>query len=136
MPDLVAFLRARLDEYEANEDWHRRECQTHQRMPEGAPPIFMPGAPLSCNCPVPEWMMADVEGKRRIVDAYLPPGENPHPGLPCVNYEGQDPASYDGYDSCERHIAANAKLLRSDFVLRLLALPYASHPDYREEWRP
>lgn len=21
-------------------------------------------------------------------------------------------------------------------VLRLLAMPYASHPDYREEWRP
>ena len=22
------------------------------------------------------------------------------------------------------------------YVLRLLALPYADHPDYREEWRP
>lgn len=24
----------------------------------------------------------------------------------------------------------------TDFALKTLALPYASHPDYREEWRP
>jgi hypothetical protein len=24
----------------------------------------------------------------------------------------------------------------SDDLLSLLALPYASHPDYREEWKP
>ena len=31
-----------------------------------------------------------------------------------------------------------ALLLRvqTDAVVRLLALPYADHPDYREQWRP
>lgn len=135
MDDLVAFLRARLEEDEA-EDWHRRACQTHTKMPANAPLLFGPGAPLTCNCPVPERLMAEVDAKRKIVDAYLPAGQDPHPGLPCINYEGQDPAAYSGYDSCERHIAANARLLRSDYVLRLLALPYTDHPDYSEEWRP
>jgi len=27
-------------------------------------------------------------------------------------------------------------LVLGDGVLRLLALPYADHPDYRQEWRP
>ena len=26
--------------------------------------------------------------------------------------------------------------VQADAVVRLLALPYAGHPDYREEWRP
>ena len=31
--------------------------------------------------------------------------------------------------------AGYAKVVASD-TLRLLTLPYADHPDYREEWRP
>lgn len=31
--------------------------------------------------------------------------------------------------------ALGADLMHGD-VLRLLALPYADHPDYRQEWRP
>lgn len=97
-----------------------------------------------------------------------------------VNYKGQDPADYDGYDSCSRCIATSKAALYSDIgyglaeieakrriidehlavgrgdvcyslchekapgvpqsfpcrTLRLLALPHADHPDYREEWRP
>jgi hypothetical protein len=83
----------------------------------------------------PARVLVEVEAKRRIVDMYLPPGVSPHPG-PCVNFEGQDPAGYDEHDSCARHLAASGHRFRTDYVLRLLALPYVDHPDYREEWRP
>lgn len=84
----------------------------------------------------PERVLREVAAKRRIVDAYLPPGADPHPGLPCINYEGQDPAQYDEFGTCERHWQASKTQLRHDFVLRLLALPYADHPEYRQEWTP
>ena len=80
--------------------------------------------------------LAECDAKRRIIAAYLPPGADPHPGLPCINYEGQDLASYDEYDTCHRHLKASEKLIHHDYVLRLLALPYADRDGYREEWRP
>lgn len=159
--DLIAFLRARLDEDEqianaatpppwvaqvgagSNPDDGRKHTLV------GRVAVDVPGRQkwlYSGNehggtaVHIANWdparVLADVDAKRKIVDAYLPSGGDPHPGLPCINYEGQDPAEYFSYDSCERHIAASARLLRSDYVLRLLALPYVDHPDYREEWRP
>jgi hypothetical protein len=32
--------------------------------------------------------------------------------------------------------AGYIKAMRDDRMLRLIALPYAGHPDYREDWRP
>ncbi|MEU0831280.1 DUF6221 family protein [Streptomyces sp. NPDC005969] len=65
-----------------------------------------------------------------------PPGADPHPGQPCVNHEDQDPAEHTRDKACSRHLAASERLLHHDYVLRLLALPYTDHPDYREDWRP
>jgi hypothetical protein len=56
--------------------------------------------------PLAPRMLAECEAKRRIVE---------HLGW-IVDNEGRN--------IVERN------------VLRLLALPYADHPDYREEWRP
>ncbi|MET9012302.1 DUF6221 family protein [Streptomyces olivaceoviridis] len=84
----------------------------------------------------PARVLREVEAKRQIVATYLPPDANPHPGLPCINYEGQRPIHYDDAEPCWRHQKANERLVRHDYVLRLLALPYADHPDYREEWAP
>lgn len=81
-------------------------------------------------------VLCEIEAKRAIVDAYLPPGTDPHPGLPCINFDGQDPADYTRHDTCSRHLAASKRLLHFDYVLRLLALPYADHADYQETWRP
>ena len=82
-------------------------------------------------------VISDLDAKLAIVDAYLPPGETPHPGQPCVNYEGQEPEDYDDYEACSRHVEASKKLLRHDYVLRLLAQPFAGHQDYKgEEWAP
>lgn len=54
----------------------------------------------------PARVLAEVEAKRRILTAY-------------ENYDREAP-----------------ELDVPDSVIRLLALPYAGHPDYRKEWRP
>jgi hypothetical protein len=38
-------------------------------------------------------------------------------------------------EACADVLAYDAEALPQD-VLRLLALPYADHPDYRQEWKP
>jgi hypothetical protein len=93
-----------------------------------------------------------------------------HPGE-CLNYEGQDPDGYDGYDSCYLHLRAaeatpyrdvefglaevDAKRRILDWLVdcaskaldgnwwnlevedafKAMAQPYASYPDFRDEWR-
>ena len=57
----------------------------------------------------PDLILAEVEAKRRIVNAI---GEaDPHAAYITATFTGWD-------------------------VLRLLALPYADHPDYDPSWRP
>jgi hypothetical protein len=57
----------------------------------------------------PDDVLADCDAKRRIVAEH-------HPIDPC-----------DAHDASFQSIDCDS--------LRLLALPYADHPDYREEWR-
>ena len=59
----------------------------------------------------PARVLADVDAKRRILDEHEP-----------------------GSDPCDAH-DASLRTIECD-TIRLLALPYADHPDYREEWRP
>ena len=82
----------------------------------------------------PEQVLADVAAKRAILDAYLPEDGDPHPGLPCINYEGQNPEHYSEWDTCSRHIKANETLIRQDFVIRLLASAYRHRPGWRDSW--
>ena len=58
----------------------------------------------------PARVLADCDGGRRIVDDYL----------------AQLNSHQSGWD---------ARTPR-DLPLRVLALPFAEHPDYRDEWRP
>lgn len=58
----------------------------------------------------PARVLAECEAKRRIVEHYL----------------AELNSHQSGWD-------ARAP---QDYPLRALALPYADHPDYREEWRP
>lgn len=69
----------------------------------------------------PEDVLAECEAKRRIVAEYV---EAAH-----LSHRLQD----EGSDEKWEWIAREAALER---VVRLLALPYADHPDYREEWKP
>jgi len=59
----------------------------------------------------PDWVVDDIHAKRRIVDLAREARET-------------DGAGYATADAYMRD------------VLRLLALPYAEHPDYRDEWKP
>ena len=65
----------------------------------------------------PRRILADSEAKRRIVEHHREPmvwiGPGPDDFLPG-----------DYHTPSDHH------------TLRLLALPYADHPDYREEWKP
>lgn len=125
--DLVAFLRARLDEDEAiakaatpgpwtvddetlAEAIHGPE---HQDVVSGGrwggeATVFDTDDAVHIARHDPARVLADVEAKRRIVN------ERPWP------------------------IGRNWDQVRAwhDTTLRLLALPYACHPDYREEWKP
>lgn len=53
------------------------------------------------------YVLADVASKRRIVDTYL---------------------------QYHAHVADFGSVNTLVFVMRVLALPYAAHPDYRQEW--
>ena len=78
--------------------------------------------------------LRDIAAKRAIVAAYLPDGGDPHPGLPCINYEGQDPANYSEWDTCSRHIKASERRIHHDYVIRLLASAWSDHPDCDPAW--
>lgn len=60
-----------------------------------------------CNCGRPDRVLAEVEAKKRLVEQF-----------------DQDPWCLDG------------GWVYTDYALRELATAYASHPDYRESWRP
>ena len=62
--------------------------------------------------------LAECEAKRRIVERHRGFGFD----------EEWAPEGYCG--ECEGTLSSPCA------TLRLLALPYADHPDYREEWRP
>ncbi|MDT9688182.1 DUF6221 family protein [Streptomyces sp. P9(2023)] len=101
MDDLIAFLRARLDEDEqtaraASDGWYLYD-------PEQAIAFVPVEDTQHIARHTPARVLAEVDAKRRILNDLW--------GGP------------DHEDMWAHHI-------------RLLALPYADHPDYRDEWRP
>jgi hypothetical protein len=113
MDDLIAFLRARLDEREAKArrakpgpwfDDGGSVCATH---PTDQVVDYTESAEhIAANDP--EFVLADVDAKRRVID----------------EWRAEDSYGwYEGYRDAIEH------------VLQLLALPYAGHADYREKWR-
>ncbi|MDP8927930.1 MAG: DUF6221 family protein [Actinomycetota bacterium] len=127
--DLVTFLRARLDEIEqaaravkplANVPvigGPQRQEFTHGRLTfaaeDGYPKrLADQEAAAHFSRHDPARVLADVEAKRQVVE--LHDDQHDCPGNP--------PAYEFPYPGCA--------------TLRALALPYETHPDYREEWRP
>jgi hypothetical protein len=112
--ELVRFLQARFAEDAARqqdiwEQWHHRDCEA---LPQALYPDRETGA---CDCGVPTSVLAEVEAKRRIL-AYATRR------VSCSDAHPQEDMYHpDGHADTE--------------LLRLLALPYADHPDYRAEWR-
>lgn len=114
--DLVTFLRARLDEDAA-------EIAKH---PDDDVPDWDLIATAETNYPCFPYIaigksraLAEVEAKRQIVERY--------------HYEATSPFG-EKWRECATCGAANEPWPCP--TLRLLALPYAAHQDYRDEWKP
>jgi hypothetical protein len=78
----------------------------------------------------PARVLAEVAVKRLMLDA-VARHLDPHPGVLCTNIDADGEPTY---EPCELHVAAIGRL--DPYVLRLLVLPYADGPGFREEWRP
>lgn len=121
MSDLVEFLLARVaeDEVIARHEWDELQARALgagglvSRLSLGE----VNGVPVTCIDHTR--VLAECESKRRIVEEH-----SDQPGCPheCQGW----------LDSGRRDVA----IWESCPTLRLLALPYADHPDYREEWSP
>lgn len=120
--DLVAFLNARYTEAEAMAAVvHIGSCATMT----GAAIVY--GVPATCDCGQPELIRADVAAKRRITRLHGDGGES-------MGYLKEG-----GYGIHEH--ACTVCGTRGEFgvlwpctTLRLLAAPFAGHPDFRMEW--
>lgn len=136
MDDLVAFLRARLDERAARA-MAAAECVDGAAWTAGDPDLAEDVTTAEGSRPVavgpyestlrwelrefiadndPARVLAEVQAKRRIVEGYERKLENrrAHPD----------------------DLASAGALLALHGTVKLLALPYADHPSYRPEWRP
>jgi hypothetical protein len=111
--DLTAFLRARLDEDENKIRFMEREEHRVQTAPifQGHPPDWLAGVDIFVSSK--RWR-AEVEAKRRVLDLHAP----------VIDGSQGSWAWFEGSESM------------SEQIVRLLALPYADHADYRPEWRP
>ncbi|MGX1632687.1 DUF6221 family protein [Streptomyces albidoflavus] len=142
MNDLIAFLQARLDEDEVV----ARSAYPgpwSSGMQFGLPAVHASGRPV-CRADAPNvdhiarhdpaHILAEVQAKRLVLGRYLSSAA----AVPDLEAErarlgalGRSTAMTDM--DLETVIHQRDALLP---VLHLLALPYADHPDYREEWRP
>lgn len=122
MDELRAFLTARLDEDEQTaRDAHAYDIEAETE--DYGPTTYQVASWAKAEPPVrgfvdrftPARVLADLAAKRRILNDLVP-----------------DIHGMDGMIEGEwgHHSPAAERLLE------LLALPYAGHPDYREEWRP
>lgn len=118
--DMVAFLRARLDEDAARAaQWHDLECEIHTHLDAGLLAAVaasrmledVPGA--VCDCGGPARVLRDVEAKRRTITRMATVLER-------------------GWDYYENDTVIEL----AEETLRDLASVYADHANYREEWRP
>lgn len=140
--ELVEFLRARLDEDEEvagimpadSRAWSYHPDEQHPNYSGKIPEIFAE----ACNTQTPGFILfeaaphiarhdparvlRDVAAKRRILEAHDSDGAHE-----CV-----DGPEFGDWSLRSPHIGWEVNCL----TLRLLALPYDQHEDYRDEWRP
>ena len=74
-------------------------------------------------------VLAECEAKRAVIELHTPVAPEPcHCGVPWSRHEGPRPRTL-----CGECVASDGRYCNTMY---LLALPYADHPDYREEWKP
>lgn len=79
----------------------------------------------------PERVLAEVEAKRRIVTEVHRRAGDARPDVGDWQKNACEGCGFGG--PCDDYWVEN---IDDCPTLRLLTLPYADHPDYREEWRP
>ncbi|MFH8405549.1 DUF6221 family protein [Streptomyces sp. NPDC018019] len=121
--DLVAFLRARLDEDEARAfHWHGLACEIFRRIGGGLNTMVAVVAMLHeapgavCDCDGPARLLSDIGAKRLVL----------------AEYEKEERVMERGHVTGWTEGGQAARLT----ALRAFAAVYADHPDFREEWRP
>jgi hypothetical protein len=77
----------------------------------------------------PAAVLAEVDAKRRMMAGHVP-------GPLIDESDGRREAEPDSWDEPWRRCLAHDWVAWPCETMRLLALPHAGHPDYREEWRP
>lgn len=131
MDDLIEFLRARLDEDEQvarkatarqrdGEHWlygHEGGVRTKGGLGVSRRAVPVHGEHIARHDPAR--ILSEVDAKRQILTLCEPP---------LVDVRGPG-------DSEPQFVPGEGAPWGDD-VLRLLALPYADHPNYRPEWRP
>lgn len=133
--DLVAFLRARLDEDEAVAraaepgPWSTNGYEIVTRADDrDLADVYGGGGstPDHIARHDPARVLAEVEAKRRIIEMH-----ETEPAIPEVycDHGTHSPGKPAMCAACGYEEAPCP-------TLRLLAIPYADHPDYRQEWRP
>lgn len=148
MDDLIAFLRARLDDDEAA----ARVAAALTRSPwttEGSTVMCGDGLPVAgiedgesaTAAHIARWdpvrVLAEVDAKRRILDLHT--GEHDCPEMHTGIYPADWPASAPWGKAGECWAHPSVEHFEADQpcpTVRLLALPYAGQDGYREEWRP
>lgn len=109
--DLVAFLKARLDE----DEQVAAEVSPSGSLRAAELMVVQDGYGFGAISIDSARVLAEVQAKRAILDAHEDPARPPS-----------------RWDGCDDECQWDA--LR--YVLQVLALPYASHPDFDEAWRP
>jgi hypothetical protein len=116
--ELVAFIEARLAEAEQTAGAvHMDDCSAVARYIDGDDRLAPCGP---CDCGFPARMLREVEAKRRILALH-----------PLTTYTDEEP----GYSqTLNDHLCPGRQTPCT--TLRLLALPYDQHADYRADWGP
>lgn len=124
MDDFDLWARQQLDADAATltdpynrKSWHARDC-------ESVPDVLYPDQETgACDCGVPATMLREIEGKRQTLDEHTD-----------VN-DGSCGTCVDGKWGYPTHGGSSPQQYPCR-TLRILFLPYAGRPGYREEWKP
>ncbi len=129
MDDLIAFLRARFDEDEASARTWEAACIHIEACHDTGDFLHRFRE---------ERIVDEIDAKRKLLELHQPMPSGYRDGR-YVHPDPGDPACAHCDDLC--HCASGTRCESPDApwpcaTVRLIALPYAGHPDYREEWRP
>lgn len=96
--------------------WLDRQLENQRHTADGLKTLAasMPAGTAAWLTGIADGLQADAEAKRRLLELH------PYAGL------------LSAPESCESCVVIPGPCP----TLRLLALPYAGHPDFRDEWRP